>query len=96
MRGQVSNVVQGMPTDCPTREKHGWLGDAASIAEEAMFNFEMQGVFEEFLQTVADSQNGDGDVPGVVPVPHRDALRGPAPGKPVGGLGPGGHRTDIS
>ena len=62
-----------MPTDCPTREKHGWLGDAASIAEEAMFNFEMQGVFEEFLQTVADNQNGDGDVPGVVPVPHRDA-----------------------
>lgn len=67
LRGQISNVVQGIPTDCPTREKHGWLGDAASTAEEAMFNFEMQGVFEEFLLTIRDNQNAAGDVPGVVP-----------------------------
>lgn len=67
LQGQVSNVVQGIPTDCPTREKHGWLGDAASTAEEAMFNFEMQGVFEEFLQTIRDNQDPAGDVPGVVP-----------------------------
>ena len=71
VRGQVSNVVQGIPTDCPTREKHGWLGDAASTAEEAMFNFDVEGVFEEFLMTVADNQNAQGDVPGVVPVPTR-------------------------
>ena len=23
----LSNVAQGMPTDCPTRERKGWLGD---------------------------------------------------------------------
>jgi hypothetical protein len=31
-RTQRSNLVSGLPTDCPTREKHGWLGDAMSVA----------------------------------------------------------------
>jgi alpha-L-rhamnosidase len=57
LRGQLSNVAEGIPTDCPTREKHGWLGDAATTAEEAMQNFEMQAVYEEYLNTVRDSQN---------------------------------------
>lgn len=26
-----------VPTDCPTREKHGWLGDAQVTAEAAMY-----------------------------------------------------------
>ena len=28
-----------VPTDCPTREKHAWLGDAMDVAEEALYNF---------------------------------------------------------
>lgn len=28
-----------MPTDCPTREKHGWMGDALDASEEALWNF---------------------------------------------------------
>ena len=27
-RSQECNVAGYQPTDCPTREKHGWLGDA--------------------------------------------------------------------
>lgn len=37
-RTQRSNMVSGLPTDCPTREKHGWLGDAHDTAVEAMYN----------------------------------------------------------
>ena len=37
VQGQMSNVAAGMPTDCPTREKHGWLGDAQVTAVEAMY-----------------------------------------------------------
>ena len=75
VRGQLSNLAQGTPTDCPTREKHGWLGDAASTAEEAMFNFEMQGVYEEYLQLIQDSQDlRNGDVPGVVPAGRHGAV----------------------
>ena len=49
LNSQTSNVAAGTPTDCPTREKHGWLGDAQVTAEEAMQNFDMVSVYEEFL-----------------------------------------------
>ena len=34
----LSNL-QGIPTDCPHREKNGWTGDAHLAAEQAQFNF---------------------------------------------------------
>ena len=36
---QRANRAAYLPPDCPTREKHGWLGDAQVTAEEAMYNF---------------------------------------------------------
>ena len=71
VKGQASNVAAGMPTDCPTREKHGWLGDAQVTVDEAMYNFDMAAVYTEFLNTIRDNQKADGDVPGVVPVPGK-------------------------
>jgi hypothetical protein len=29
--GQLSNMAAFVPTDCPTREKHAWLGDALDV-----------------------------------------------------------------
>jgi hypothetical protein len=29
------------PTDCPSREKRGWTGDAQSAAETLIYNFDM-------------------------------------------------------
>ena len=43
------------------REKHGWLGDAQVTAEEAMQNFDMVSVYEEFL--VSSSQWCEGHLP---------------------------------
>ena len=37
--GQLSNIAAYVPSDCPTREKHAWLGDALDVAEEMMYNF---------------------------------------------------------
>ena len=34
---QISNLAGFGPTDCPTREKHFWLGDAQDTAEESMW-----------------------------------------------------------
>ena len=34
---QISNLAGYGPTDCPTREKHFWLGDAQDTAEESMW-----------------------------------------------------------
>ena len=41
---QVSNMAAFSPTDCPTREKHYWMGDAAVTAEEAMYNYFTPGI----------------------------------------------------
>lgn len=64
---QRNNMADGLPTDCPTREKHGWLGDAQVTAEEAMFNFDTRALHAQFLRTIRDNQAASGDVPGVVP-----------------------------
>lgn len=64
---QLTNVAAYMPTDCPTREKHGWLGDALDASEQAMYNFDMRAVYEMFFQTIHDNQGPGGDIPDVVP-----------------------------
>ena len=64
---QRNNMADGLPTDCPTREKHGWLGDAQVTAEEAMLNFDTRALHAQFLRTIRDTQKGNGDVLGVVP-----------------------------
>ena len=72
LQSQRTNVAAYMPTDCPTREKHGWLGDALDGSEQALMNFEMGPVHEAFMQTIEDNQNAvTGDVPYVVPQPWR-------------------------
>eukprot|EP00966_Prymnesium_polylepis_P022729 522949-Prymnesium_polylepis.1 len=45
-----------LPTDCPTREKHGWLGDAQVTAEEAAYNLWAPTVHALFLDLVRDQQ----------------------------------------
>lgn len=67
LQSQRTNVAAYMPTDCPTREKDGWMGDALDASEQAMYNFDMFAVHTAFLQLVEQSQGPRGDVPVVVP-----------------------------
>lgn len=66
--GQLSNMAAFVPTDCPTREKHAWLGDAMDVAEEAMYNFWLQPVYELFLDTVRSEQVVGGPADGNLPM----------------------------
>ena len=61
------NGLQSIPLDCPTREKHGWLGDAADSDVEAMANYDMQSFYSEWLGDVVTSLNPDGSIPSVAP-----------------------------
>jgi len=78
---QLGNMAGYIPTDCPTREKHGWLGDAQVTAEEAMYNLYSPAVYELFLDVIRSNQNvnksspGLGNFPIVVP-----AALAPKPG----------------
>jgi alpha-L-rhamnosidase len=61
------NDLQTIPVDCPTREKHGWLGDAADSDQEAMANYDMQSLYTQWLGDVVTSLNPDGSIPSVAP-----------------------------
>lgn len=66
LRGYKSNFV-GIPTDCPHREKNGWTGDAALVAETGLWNFDMEPGFTHFLRVVADTQRPNGQLCGIAP-----------------------------
>ena len=68
LQSQRSNVAAYMPTDCPTREKHGWMRDALDASEQALYNFEMDPIHGAFMQLIEDNQGLQGDVPPVIPL----------------------------
>lgn len=51
---EVSNL-HGVPTDCPHRERCGWLGDAHVSAEMTIYNFEMASFWRKYLEDIETS-----------------------------------------
>ena len=51
----LSNLMD-VPTDCPQRERRGWLGDAQLSAETTIHNFDMAAFYTKFLRDIRDSQ----------------------------------------
>ena len=67
-RATLSNVFY-MPTDCPTREKLGWMNDSQSSADQFLTDFAMEGVLTKWWQDIVDAQTEEGMLPGIVPTP---------------------------
>ncbi|XP_065177482.1 alpha-L-rhamnosidase-like [Sycon ciliatum] len=67
-RTQASNLMS-VPTDCPNREKRGWMGDAQVTAPVAMWNYDMAAFYTNWIRTMADVQEAGktGVVPDIVP-----------------------------
>ena len=66
--GQKSNVMSGVPTDCPNRdERKGWTGDAAVTAEEASYSFGLGAVHSRWLTQFVDVQAASGATNDFVP-----------------------------
>ena len=65
-RAYLSNL-QGIPTDCPHREKNGWTGDAHLACEQGLFSFDGLTVYEKWLRDLAEEQQPGGELPGIVP-----------------------------
>lgn len=58
---QKSNVMSGVPTDCPNRdERRGWTGDTALTAEEAVHSYGMGAVYSRWLRQFEDDQLASG------------------------------------
>lgn len=56
-----------MPTDCPTREKMGWMNDAQASAEQMLIHFDIAPLFRKWNIDITDAMAESGCMPGIVP-----------------------------
>ena len=66
IRATRSNMFY-MPTDCPTREKYGWMNDAQSSSEQILTNFHSESMFLQWNVNICDAFKDDKGLPGIVP-----------------------------
>ncbi|QNH11349.1 alpha-L-rhamnosidase [Xanthomonas sp. SI] len=65
-RALLSNTVS-IFTDCPHREKLGWLEQTYLNADTALYNLDAITLYEKMGQDILDSQLDDGLVPSIAP-----------------------------
>lgn len=56
-----------IPTDCPTRERHGWTGDAQIFFETAAYLFDYAAFSKKYLNDMFDWQRSNGCLPQIAP-----------------------------
>ena len=57
-----------LPTDCPTRERHGWLGDAQIFCNTASYLFDYIAFAKKYENDICDAQHKNGNYTQIVPV----------------------------
>ncbi len=75
---QKSNFLE-IPTDCPTRERAGWTGDAQIFAATGSFLMQTAGFFTKWLKDLAAEQEVNGKVGNLVPSSERGLPRAENP-----------------
>ena len=65
-RSDESNLMN-IITDCPTREKNGWTGDAAISAEHYLLNLGIDNCIYDYTACIRNAQDEKGRFPLVVP-----------------------------
>lgn len=63
MKSNAKSVL----TDCPHREKLGWLEETHLMGPSLMYNFHMHDLYKKILQDISLSQRQDGLVPSIAP-----------------------------
>jgi len=63
------NNLQGIPTDCPQREKAGWTLDGYVASTIGMWNFRSDTFYAKWVRDMGDAQGPDGSVPSLAPNP---------------------------
>ncbi len=57
-------------TDCPTREKLGWLNDAAASVDQILINFRSENFYRKWIRDIMETMKPDGAVSGIAPTPN--------------------------
>lgn len=63
----AKNNHADLPTDCPTRERHGWTGDAQIFFNTASYLFRFAPFARKYLHDVYDWQEKNGRLPHIAP-----------------------------
>jgi len=58
---------QAVWTDCPSREKLGWLEQDWLNGEALVYNYDAQKMIEQTMQNIVDAQHDDGSMPEIAP-----------------------------
>lgn len=66
-RWSAKNNSADVPTDCPTRERHGWTGDSQLFFTTAAYLFNYAPFAKKHLNDVYDWQKKDGKLPQIAP-----------------------------
>lgn len=61
------NNYHSIPTDCPHREKNGWMCDGWLASEAGILNFDMLTSYKKWIQDMADDQYISGNMSPIVP-----------------------------
>lgn len=63
----IRSNMQSVLTDCPHREKLGWLEESHLLGSAIMYNYDVQRLYGKIADDIRDSQNADGLVPDIAP-----------------------------
>lgn len=66
-RWSAKNNHADLPTDCPTRERHGWTGDAQIFANTAGYLFDYAAFARKYERMLVDEQKKNGKFTQIVP-----------------------------
>lgn len=80
VRWSAKGNMADLPTDCPTRERHGWSGDAQIFAKTACYLFSYAPLAKKYEQDLIDFQPRNGKFPQIAPKGGRDFYMAPMDG----------------
>lgn len=63
----IQNNMESVLTDCPGREKLGWLEQTHLMGSALNFDFDLQLLYSKIESDMADAQRSDGMVPTIAP-----------------------------
>lgn len=63
----IKSNLQSVVTDCPHREKLGWLEQTYLMGASINFNFETYHLYKKLVADMMDAQTSEGLVPGIAP-----------------------------
>lgn len=78
----AKNNHADLPTDCPTRERHGWSGDAQIFCSSAAYLFDYAPMARKYQRDLTDAQHKNGCFTQIAPVGGVDAYMNTMDGSP--------------